>query len=148
MNSITYEHLQKKVAEDLSLRIQELHKIVGDIGYNFRNLGLSTAVWLPVKIHTINIGGIDAESYIGYSRIEGRWGLCVHTLEHDHETHVFVSQRVYNLDACGNVEIVMNALKTIPDLVRCIDEVVKQQVEILTRPNAEIERFRNPGCEF
>jgi hypothetical protein len=148
MSSITYEYLQKKVAEDLSLRIQELHKIVREIGENFRNLGLSTSVWFPEKIHTVNIGGMDAESYIGYSRIEGRWGLCVRTLEHELKTHACVSQRVYNLDACGNVEIILNALKTIPDLVRCIDGVIKHQVEILTDPNADINKFKNPGCEF
>jgi hypothetical protein len=148
MSPITYEKLRKTIAGDLNLRIQEIHKTIGAISDNFRNLGLQTSVWYPEKIHTVNIGGIDADSYVGYSRIEGRWNLCIRMLEHDRESHAFVGQRVCTLESCGNVEIVTNALEKIPDLVRCIHNVVTHQIEILSLPNSKIIEFRNPGCEF
>jgi hypothetical protein len=148
MSPITYEKLRKTIAEDLSLRIQEIHKTIGAISNNFRNLGFQTSVWYPEKIHTVNIGGIDADSYVGYSRTEGRWNLCIRILEHDRESHAFVGQRVCTLESCGNVDIVTNALKKIPDLVRCINNVVTHQIEILSLQNPEIVEFRNPECEF
>jgi hypothetical protein len=148
MIPITYENLRKTIAEELSLRIQEIHKILGGISEHFRDLGLGTAVWYPEKIHTINIGGIDANSYIGYSKTEGRWNLCIRIIEHDRESHAFVSQRVCTLESCGNVEIVMNALRKIPDLVLCINEVVNHQIEILSLPNSEIVKLRSSKCEF
>jgi hypothetical protein len=148
MNPITYENLRKTIAEDLSPRMQEIHSATGKICENFKNLGLQTSVWYPEKIHMVNIGGMEASSYVGYSRTEGRWSLCIRIIEHDHENHAFVSQRVCNLESCGNVEIVTNALKKVPALIRCINEVVKHQIEILTLPNAEINKLRNSECEF
>jgi hypothetical protein len=74
MSSIAYEELQKRIAEKLNVQIKEFHKTIGEISERFRNLGLETAVWYPEKIHAGNLGGIDADSYIGYSRLEGRWG--------------------------------------------------------------------------
>jgi hypothetical protein len=148
MSLITFEKLRKIIAEDLSLRIQEIHSLIGKIGENFRNLGLQTSVWYPEKIHTVNIGGIDADSYVGYSRTEGRWNLCIRILEHDHESHAFISQRVCALESCGNVEIVTNAINKVPDLVRCINEVVNHQIEILSLPNSEIIKRRSSECEF
>jgi hypothetical protein len=148
MSPISYEKLRNIIAEDLSPRIQEIHSTIGKIIENFKNLGLKTSVWYPEKIHTVNIGGIDADSYVGYSKTEGRWSLCIRIIEHDHEGHVFISQRVCNLESCGNVEIVTNAIKKVPELVRCINQVVNHQIGILSLPNDEIIKLRDPECEF
>lgn len=148
MSQTTFEKLRKIIAEDLSLRIQEIHSSIGKIGENFRNLGLQTSVWYPEKIHTVNIGGIDADSYVGYAKTEGRWNLCIRILEHDRESHSFVGQRVFTLESCGNAEIVMNAIKRIPDLVLCINDVVNHQLAILSHPNSEIIKLRSSDCEF
>ena len=115
MGDITYKELRKQVSEELSPRMSDFSSTVVDIGRNFRNLGFETAVWLPESIHTANLGGIDADSYIGYSRIEGRWGLRIRTIERDHESGSFVTQRVQTLESCSNMEIVMNSLKKIPE---------------------------------
>jgi hypothetical protein len=148
MSAVTYEKLKKQISEKLNARISEFHKIVGDIGWNFRNLGLETAVWLPEKIHSGNIGGINADSYLGYSRIEGRWGLNIRTIEHDHESHVFVSQRVFSVESCGNLEIVVNALRKVPELVQCIHKATDHQISILPQLDNEFVNLRNPDCEF
>ncbi len=148
MSAVTYEKLKKRVSETLNVQMKEFRKTVADISENFRNLGLETAVWYPEKIHTANIGGIDADSYIGYSRIEGRWGLIVRTIEHDHESHAFVSQRVYTIESCGNVEIVSNSLKKVRELLLCIDKVTEQQIRSLTQPDNDFKALRNPNCEF
>ena len=122
MSALTGEELRKRVAEILNVRTKEFRKIVVNINENFRNLGLESAVWCPDKIHSANIGGIDADSYIGYSRVEGKWGLIVRTIERDCDSHIFVSQRVRPIESCRDVEMVVNALKNagvfpkIPDL--------------------------------
>jgi hypothetical protein len=95
MSALTYDKLRRRISENLSIRSKEFRKTVSAISENFRNLGFESAAWYPEKIHTANLGGIDADSYIGYSRVEGRWGLIVRTIEHDHESHAFVNQRVY-----------------------------------------------------
>jgi len=148
MSPITYQKLKKQISENLNSQIAEFHKIVRDISWNFRDLGLETAVWHPEKIHSANIGGIDADSYLGYSRIEGRWGLNIRTIEHDRDSHVFVSQRVYPLESCGNLEIVINALQKIPELVQCINNTTDHQLKILKQRDNNFLEFRNPDCEF
>ena len=148
MSDITYEKLRKRVSEHLNAQIREFHNTVEDIGAYFRNLGLETAVWYPEKIHSANIGGIDADSYVGYSRIEGKWGLIIRTIEHDHESHAFVSQRVINIESCGNVEIVVNALMKIHELMSCIHKTTEQQIKILGHLGGEVQDLRNPEHKF
>jgi hypothetical protein len=148
MSDITYNQLRKEISGELSPRINDFGSTVADIGRNFRNLGFETAVWLPEKIHTVNLGGIEAESYIGYSRMEGRWGLRLRTIERDHETGSFVGQRVQTLESCGNVETVMSALEKVRDLVVLIHKKAKKQAEILDQISPEIESYRNPDFHF
>jgi hypothetical protein len=148
MGDITYEKLKRHVSDDLSARINEFGRKVADIGRNFRNLGFETAVWIPGKIHTSNLGGIDADSYIGYSRIEGRWGLIIRTIERDHESRAFVSQRVRTLESCGNIEMVVNALKKVRELVLQINKTAARQTEILEGLSSEFDELRNPDCKF
>jgi len=148
MSALTYEMLRKRVSETLNSRVGGFRKTVGEICAIFRNLGLESAVWYTEKIHTANIGGIDADSYVGYSRVEGKWGLIIRTIEHDHETHAFVSQRVYTMESCGNMEIVVNALRKIPQLVTCLQKAIDHQIDILSQPDDEFDRLRNPNCEF
>ncbi len=148
MSDLTYEKLKKRVSDGLNARRREFHKTVEDICVNFRNLGLETAVWHPDKIHSVNIGGIDADSYVGYSRIEGKWGLIIRTIEHDHESRAYAGQRVYTLESCGNVEIVANALKKVRELIRSIHVATEHQVKILSQPDGDIEQLRNPECRF
>jgi hypothetical protein len=148
MSDITYEKLRMRVSEDLNTRIKEFGKTVEEVDRHFRYLGLVMAVWHPEKIHSANIGGLDAASYIGYSRIEGRWGLIIRTIEHDHESHAFVSQRVYTIGSCGNMEIIVNALRKIPELIRMIDSAIEQQVKKLGQAGTEFEALRNPDHSF
>ena len=148
MGEETYESLRKRVSEDLNARKREFAKCVGDISRNFKDLGLETAVWLPECIHSVNIGGLIAESYVGYSRIEGRWGLNIRTIERDSESHAFVGQRVYPLDASGNVEVVTNALKKVRELLRLLSDATGQAVNILAKRDAEIDRLRSLDCKF
>jgi hypothetical protein len=148
MSDITYEKLKKRVSESLNAKAKEFHKAVEEIGGHFRNLGLETAVWYPEKIHTANIGGIDADSYVGYSRIEGKWGLIIRTIEHDLESHAFVSQRVITIESCGNMEIVVSALKKVRELLLCIHKATEQQIKTLAQPDGEISELRNPDFEF
>ena len=75
--------LRKRISDNLNTGMKEFGKTVGDISRNFRSLGLETAVWYPEKIHSTNLGGIVADSYFGYSRIEGKWGLIIRTIERD-----------------------------------------------------------------
>lgn len=132
MSAVSYEDLQKRIAETLNAQIKEFHQVVRETSEDFRNLGLETAVWYPGKIHTGNLGGIEADSYIGYSRLEGRWGLIIRTIEHDHESHAFVSQKLLTLESCRNMEIVVNALKKIEDLMACIKDAVENQIKVLS----------------
>jgi hypothetical protein len=148
MSVLTYEKLKKRISENLNDRLKEFHKTVSDISWNFRDLGFESAVWYPEKIHTANIGGIDADSYIGYSRVEGKWGLILRTIEHDRESHAFVSQRVFTIESCGNAQIVVNALRKVPDLMQCLSKAVEHQIQILAQPDNEFAKLRNPECEF
>lgn len=148
MGDITYEKLKKLVSEDLSTRINEFSGKVADIGRNFRKLGFETAVWIPERIHTTNLGGIDADSYVGYSRIEGRWGISVRTIERDHETRAFVGQRVRTLESCSNIEMVVGALKKVKELVLQVHKAAVRQTEILDGLSGEIDDLRNPECKF
>lgn len=148
MSPLTYESMRKRIAENLNVRVKDFHRTVADISENFRNLGLEAAVWYPEKICTVNIGGIDADSYFGYSRIEGRWGLVIRILERDHATRAFVNQRVMTLEACGNAEIVLQALRKAPDLMQCIQETVQRLMDALAQPDASLNQLRNPECQF
>jgi hypothetical protein len=148
MSDITYETLRKRVTEDLSIPIKEFGKTVGEISRNFRNLGFETAIWYPEKIHTTNLGGIIADSYLGYSRVEGRWGLIIRTIERDQESRAFVGQRVYPIEACGNLEIVVSALKKARELLLCISKAADQQIEILKKLDGEVDQLRSVECKF
>ena len=148
MNDITYDAIRKRVSDDLSPKTKEFRKTIADIGNNFRNLGLETAVWYPEKIHTANFGGIDAESYVGYSRIEGRWGLMIRIIERDRELHSFIGQRVVTIESCGNMEMVVNALKKVRDLVLSIHKTAEQQIKLLEKPDPDIEHLRKSDCRF
>ena len=148
MGEITFENLKKNISEELSARVNEFSGKVADIGRNFRNLGFETAVWLPERIHTSNMGGIDADSYLGYSRIEGRWGLMVRTIERDHESRAFVNQRLRTLESCSNIELAANALKRVGELVLQIQKTAAAQNEILNGLGDEINELRNPECKF
>ena len=148
MGDETYETLRKRISENLNSRKREFAKSVADISRNFSNLGLETAVWHPERIHSANIGGIDADSYIGYSRVEGKWGLIIRTIERDHESRAFVSQRVYTIESCGNAEIVVNALEKVRELVEHIAQTTNQQINILGKLDGEIDHLRNPECRF
>ena len=148
MSDITYESLRKHVAENLTVPIKEFGKMVGEISRNFRNLGFETAIWYPERIHTNNIGGIIADSFFGYSRVEGRWGLMIRTIERDQESRAFVGQRVYPIESCGNLDIVVSALKKARELLLCISKAADQQIEILKKLDGEIEPLRDPECKF
>jgi len=148
MSDLTYEKLRQRISESLNNQAREFRKTVRDISENFRNLGLESAAWYPEKIHTANLGGIDADSYIGYSRVEGRWGLIVRTIERDRESHAFVNQRVFTIESCGNIEIVVNALRKVPELMHCLSNTMEHQIETLTQLGNEFENLRNSGCEF
>jgi hypothetical protein len=148
MSDITYETLRKRVSDDLNARRKEFGKTVEGVERHFRYLGLEKAVWHPGKIHEANIGGLVAESYLGYSRIEGKWGLIVRTVERDNESRSFVNQRVYTLGSCGNMEIVVNALRKVPDLMRLIDASIEIQTKMLIQTGSEFEKLCDPDCRF
>jgi hypothetical protein len=148
MSEITYEKLRKHISEKLNTQVREFHQTVESISENFRNLGLGIALWHPERIHTANIGGLDADSYVGYSRIEGKWGLNIRTIELHHETHAFVSQRVYPIESCGNMEIVANAMEKIPELIRNMHAATENQIDILSRINRKVMDLKNPECKF
>jgi hypothetical protein len=148
MCALTYDKLRKRISESLSDQNKEFRKTVAEISENFRNLGFGSAVWCPEKIHTANIGGIDADSYIGYSRVEGRWGLIVRMIERDHDSQAFTNQRVFTIESCGNIEIVVNALRKVPELMHCLSNAAEQQISTLTQLDNEFEKLRNPACEF
>ena len=148
MGAITYEKLKKHISDELSSRRNKFSGAVADIGRNFRNLGFETAVWLPQKIHTANLGGIDADSYMGYSRIEGRWGLSIRTIERDHESGAFVNQRVRTLESCSDIVMVAKALQQIKELVLQIHKAAARQMKILDGLSPEMNELRNPECKF
>jgi hypothetical protein len=148
MGDETYETLRKRVSDNLNAKKKEFAKTLGDISRNFRDLGLETAVWYPERIHTTNIGGLDADSYLGYSRIEGKWGLNIRTIERDHESHAFVSQRVYPIEACSNVETVVSALKAVRELLIHMAKATDQEIEMLSNRIGDFDELRNPGCRF
>jgi hypothetical protein len=148
MSALTYNKLKQHISDNLNNQTKEFRKTVGDISENFRNLGFESAVWYPERIHTANIGGIDTDSYIGYSRIEGKWGLIVRTIEHDRESHAFVSQRVYTIESCGNMEIVVNALRKVPELMLCLSKTAENQIKILSETKDEFGKLQNPECAF
>jgi hypothetical protein len=148
MGDITYDNLKRNISEELSARVNEFSGKVADIGRNFRNLGFETAVWLPERIHTSNMGGIDTDSYLGYSRMEGRWGLTVRTIERDHESRIFVNQRLRTLESCSNIELAANALKRVGELVLQIQKTADAQKEILDELGDEINDLRNPEFKF
>jgi hypothetical protein len=145
---MTYEKLRKHISEKLNPKTKEIHTAIEEIGQHFRNLGFGVPVWHPEKVHSANVGGLTAESYIGYARLEGKWGLLIRTIEYTPENHSFVNQRVYNIESCGNMEIVANALGKIGDLVLSISKAVDRQIEMLPRLESETNELRNPGCEF
>jgi len=148
MSDITYEKLQKRVSGHLNPRLRELGKTVEEINRYFKSLGLETAVWLPERIHTANLGGVQADSYIGYSRVEGRWGLLIRTIERDPATQAFMGQRVFTIEACTNAEIVVNALEKVRSLVLLVHETIENQIKKLEQVGSELHELRSPECKF
>ena len=144
MSDVSYEELRKRISENLNAHLKEFGKRVGEISRNFGSLGLETAVWYPEKIHTTNLGGIVADSYFGYSRIEGKWGLIIRTVERDSESRAFAGQRVYTIDSCRNVEIAVNALKKTEDLLLLIQKATDRQLAIISAPNGALDAPKNP----
>jgi hypothetical protein len=147
-NNITYDSIRKRVSDNLGPEIKEFRKTIADISNNFRNLGLETAVWYPEKIHTANFGGIDADSYVGYSRIEGRWGLMIRIIEREREKHTVIGQRVVTIESCSNMEMVVNALQKVRELMESIHKTVELQIKLLEKPDPDFEQFRKLNCPF
>ena len=147
MNDVTFENLSARVFDNMT-RIKEFSRTVEDIGRNFRNLGLGMAVWHPEKVHSANLGGIEAESYIGYSRIEGKWGLLIRTIERDRETRNFVNQRVYPIESCGNTEIVLSGLRKTQELALLVNDVIERQAKAIGQVGSEFEELRNSDFPF
>jgi hypothetical protein len=143
-----YEKLRKHVSDDLVPRTREIGKGIADISSNFKMLGLETAVWHPEKIHTANLGGIDAETYLGYARIEGRWGLVLRTIERDQKSGQYVSQRILMLESCSNLEILVNALGKIGELAVGINKVINQQSKAIGQLNGMIKSLQHLECDF
>lgn len=144
MSDTSYEVLRKKISENLNAGLREFGKTVGDVNRNFRSLGMESAVWIPEKIHTTNLGGIVADSYFGYSRSEGKWGLIIRTIERDSESRAFVGQRVYAIESCRNVEIVVQALKKAGALLLLMEKAAERQVEVLAKLDDNMDVLRNP----
>ena len=148
MSHITYDGIRKRISDNLNPEIKEFRKTLADISNNFRNLGLETAVWYPEKIHTVNFGGIDAESYVGYSRVEGKWGLMIRIIEREREKHAVIGQRVVPIESCGNMEMVVNALKKVRELMASIHKTAEQQIKVLEKPDPDFELLRKSDCQF
>ena len=148
MNDMTFEKLSARISEKLQAPMKEFDRTVEEVARNFRNLGLTAAVWHPDAIYRANLGGIEAESYIGYSRVEGKWGLIVRTIERDRETRAFVSQRVFTLASCGNIEIVVNALKKVRDLARMVADATERQIRAMEEGRGKFDDLRSSGCKI
>jgi hypothetical protein len=148
MSEITYEVLRKRVSDDLNAQVKEFGKTVEEVDRHFRYLGLANAVWHPEKIFVADMGGLEAESYVGYSRIEGKWGLMIRTVERDRETRAFVSQRIHTIGSCGNMEIVISALRKIPELMRFVAKSVDRQLQSLAQSGDEYDKYRKPDFSF
>jgi hypothetical protein len=134
MSDSTFEKLRNRITDDLNPQIREFEKMVVKISNDFRLLGLEMAVWHPEKIHCANMGGIEADSYVGYSRVEGKWGLMIRTIERDCENNMFIGQRLMNIESCGNMEIVAGAVRKTGELLRHIQEVVDKQIKVIASP--------------
>jgi hypothetical protein len=143
-----YERLNKQVSEDLVPHTREIGKGVADICSNFKMLGLEIAVWRPGKIHSANLGGIDADTFLGYSRIEGRWGLVVRTIERDEKSGQYIGQRILTLESCSNLEIVANSLEKVGELIACIHEAIKQQAGAIERLRLLMGDLQRLECNF
>jgi hypothetical protein len=128
-----YEKLRKQVSDDLAPQTRALGKGIAEIGSHFKMLGLETAVWHPEKIHTSDLGGVIAETYLGYSRIEGRWGLVLRTIERDQQSSQYVSQKILTLESCSNLEILANALEKMNELASGIQAAINQQAKAAER---------------
>jgi len=144
MSDVDNRKIRKRVSDELNVRVKEFGKTVQDVNRYFKYLGLGTAVWYPEKIYAANLGGLDAESYVGYSRVEGKWGLNIRTIERDHETRAFVGQRVYTIESSGNMELVVNALRKIPELLVSIDSLIDRQIKVLEEAG-DFEKLRDAG---
>lgn len=144
MSNLTYESLRQRISGSLSAGLREFSATVADIGRNFRSLGLESAVWCPEKIHTTELGGVIADSYFGYSRVEGKWGLVIRTIERDGESRAFVGQRVYTIESCRNPELSINALKKAAELLRLIEKTTNRQIEMLSGLDDEIKKMAQP----
>jgi hypothetical protein len=143
-----YEKLRKQVSEDLVPHTREIGKGIADISGNFKMLGLETAVWLQGNIHSANLGGIEADTYLGYSRTEGRWGLVIRTIERDQKNGQYVSQRILTLESCSNLEIVANALGRIDELAACIHTAIRQQASAIEQVGSKIKELQGLECKF
>ena len=148
MSNLTYEKLRKHITGNLNPRIKEFRKIVSDINNHFKNLELGISVWYPEKIYQANLGGIDAESYIGYSRLEGKWGLIIKTVERDQKSGTIVGHRLVPIESSRNMEVIVNALRKVPQLMRLIQEAVDRQTAALENLDDEFSKFRDSECEF
>jgi len=149
MNETTYEKLRKRVSENLSKRKEELLKTANAINENFSSLGLAVEVWCPEKILSQKyLGGIDAESYLGYGEIEGKWGLAIRTIKRDAEKGTYVGQHTFALESCGDLEILAGALKRIRGLVSSISKKTENQISASINLDNGIEDLKNPNCEF
>jgi hypothetical protein len=131
MTPVLYGELQKKISEDLNARLREFRRIITEAGELFRGLGMETSVWCPEKIYTKNIGGITADSYVGYARIEGKWRLAIRTIERDSLNNMFISSRMYSIESCRNIELVIEALRKKDELLLAVSTSVDNQIKLL-----------------
>jgi hypothetical protein len=143
-----YEKLRKQVSEVLVPNARDIGKGVAAICGNFKMLGLETAVWRPEKIHSANLGGIEADTYLGYSRIEGKWGLAIRTIERDQKSGEYIGQRIATLESCSNLEILADSLEKISELVACIHGAIERQAGAIDRLSSKMKDLQLWGDDL
>jgi hypothetical protein len=129
------------VARDLNAASDEFGKSINEIDTALKKLNLGVSVWVEVRSKGINPTTGDfwqGADQLGYSKVSGRWGICVRTIGEDIQDpdHSSCEEWLFN-DAPRALRLA--AINKIPSLLEALLKAAAETKEKIQARLADVQ---------
>ena len=123
MDLSIFEKLENRWNDNIEKHISELNKELEPITNSFNNLSVRFSIWRRLNSKNI-INDITLEGFLGYSEIQGEWGLVIKTLERDNKFGFVLKTDIEKLN--GKNVFIKEAISEIPQILNDLDKALEQ----------------------
>ena len=133
MTDGSFETLSVRASENLVARKKELSEILQEENKYFKTVGIEIEVWLPTLIHSADLGGISAYSYLGYAKFGGQWGLAIRIIEKEPGYHGVIQWHLCAWESIEDARLAADAIEKIPELKSRLHNESKEFISCVVR---------------